>query len=239
MSNKKMINTRRTIKLFCFLFGLLVYLTGFFPTMVYAFSADMYCNFEDLKEHESPDHYNIYTRSADSNILILAPHGGGIEGGTSELARELSKKYSVFLFEGLKNDCNENLHVTSENFDEPAAVKMAAKHDNVISLHGYADARQHILIGGTDEKRAVKLAELFNKRGFSAEAISRNHRFGGHEADNIANRNKSGKSIQIEISLALRESMFDHFTVDGREHSKNKTFYQFTESLSDFIAENY
>nr|WP_326083970.1 poly-gamma-glutamate hydrolase family protein [Bacillus atrophaeus] len=80
MSNKEMINTRSTIKLFCFLFGMLVYLTGFFSTMLYAFSTDMYCNFEDLKAHESPDHYNIYTRSADSNILILAPHGGGIEG---------------------------------------------------------------------------------------------------------------------------------------------------------------
>ncbi|MFE5451483.1 poly-gamma-glutamate hydrolase family protein, partial [Bacillus subtilis] len=65
-----------------------------------AMAADQYRNFEELQANEDPVNYNIFTRELGTSVLIFAPHGGGIEGGTSELARELSKSYSTYLFEG-------------------------------------------------------------------------------------------------------------------------------------------
>lgn len=60
-------------------------------------AADKYRNFEELKGNESPLNFSVFSKEQDTDVLILAPHGGGIEGGTSELAKELSETYSTYL----------------------------------------------------------------------------------------------------------------------------------------------
>ena len=37
----------------------------------------------------------------------------------SEIRNEVSKNYSLYLFEGLKSSGNKDLHITSTRFDEP------------------------------------------------------------------------------------------------------------------------
>jgi phage replication-related protein YjqB (UPF0714/DUF867 family) len=45
-------------------------------------------------------------------LAILAPHGGGIEPGTSELAEAVAGEgLSFYAFEGLKRSGNAVLHV--------------------------------------------------------------------------------------------------------------------------------
>lgn len=62
----------------------------------------------------------------DNNILLTAIHGGGIEPGTTELARRVSNvgKYNFYSFEGLRKHNNDQLHVTSTNYDEPKLINM-------------------------------------------------------------------------------------------------------------------
>ena len=66
--------------------------------------ADKYASFARLAEHEraGTDH-RIHARPTQSGTLIIAPHGGGIERGTSELAAAVAADdLSLYVFEGTK-----------------------------------------------------------------------------------------------------------------------------------------
>ncbi|MCY7959564.1 poly-gamma-glutamate hydrolase family protein [Bacillus spizizenii] len=208
----------------------------FNPNSVLA--ADKYGNFEELKANESPLSYNILTTDIDRRVVILAPHGGGIEGGTSELARELSKSYSTYLFEGLRIPGASELHITSTNFDEPRALDLLNKHDLTISIHGYASSEKHTLVGGTDRVKAAKITSLLIGAGFSAELLPEGSRLAGTNEQNIANKNSTGMSIQLEISTEQRREMFNTFTLAGRNGTQNQVFYDYIAVLTKFINEN-
>lgn len=203
-----------------------------------ALAADKYRNFEELQASEDPSNYSIFTKDLDTPVLIFAPHGGGIEGGTSELARELSNSYSTYLFEALKIPGASDLHITSTNFDEPQALDMLSRHDLTISLHGYASSEKHTLVGGTDREKAGKLTQALNAAGFSAELLPVGAPLSGTSPNNVSNKNRTGLSIQLEISTGQRRAMFDTFSLKGRDGSQNDQFYKFTNLLSEFIDEN-
>jgi poly-gamma-glutamate hydrolase-like protein len=58
---------------------------------------------------------------------LVAPHGGGIEPGTSELADAIAASdLSFYTFEGLKPSGNTDLHITSTRFDEPMCLTLLA-----------------------------------------------------------------------------------------------------------------
>ncbi|MGF0223960.1 poly-gamma-glutamate hydrolase family protein [Bacillus velezensis] len=229
---------------------LLKYITGkkTFPVLVTALvsflnpvsilAADKYRNFEELKANELPFNFSIFSKEQDTDVLILAPHGGGIEGGTSELAKELSEAYSTYLFEALKTPGAFDLHLTSTNFDEPQALEMLKGHEFTLSLHGYASNDQHVLVGGTDREKAEAITNTLNNAGYSAELLDEGTRLSGSSPNNVANKNKTGKSIQLELSTGLRKSMFNTFSLKGRSGTRNKTFYNFIDTLSGFLNEN-
>ncbi|MCY8934628.1 poly-gamma-glutamate hydrolase family protein [Bacillus atrophaeus] len=210
-----------------------------FPFSVIAAAEDEYANFEELKNNTNPSDYGISTQERNTSVLVLAIHGGGIEGGTSELARELSKHHSMYLFEGLMPSGNSVLHITSTHFDEPASLTMARGHMSVISIHGYSADEKNIKVGGTDRNRAALLVETLHKAGFPAELLSAQDKYAGVSPDNIANKSISGLSIQLELSMGFRKSMFETFSLKSRSSTQNQTFYKFTETISDFINAQY
>lgn len=53
---------------------------------------DIYLNFNQLAEKESKESYRILKVDKDSSVVVVAPHGGGIEPGTSEITREIAGK---------------------------------------------------------------------------------------------------------------------------------------------------
>ncbi len=202
-------------------------------------ASDLYGNFEELKLNEDPSDFSISTREHDPSVLILAIHGGGIEPGTSELAREIAENRSLYLFEGLKSAGNAALHLTSSHFDETKAVQMVKGHSNVISLHGYGSDDKKIKIGGTDRERAELLTDVLKRHGYPAVLLGTNDKYAGVSPNNLANQSSSGLSIQIEMSTGFRKSLFDTFTLKSRASAQNGTFYQFTKTISDFISDNY
>lgn len=74
-------------------------------------SDNKYKGFDHLAARESVGvDYQIRRRSADTT-LVLAPHGGGIEPGTSELAEAIAAgDHSSYIFEGIKARQNGDLH---------------------------------------------------------------------------------------------------------------------------------
>ncbi|KMO93501.1 poly-gamma-glutamate hydrolase family protein [Streptomyces roseus] len=130
------------------------------------------------------------------STAILAPHGGAIEAGTSELCLAIAG-YShkegpsatmpaavqglvprdYWMFEALISD--NALHVTSTNCDDPAALAVCANNLYAVSLHGFnpkedpkntIPEQKQILIGGRDRRLMNNLAWAFDQHGLKLRA---------------------------------------------------------------------
>ncbi|MBA4602078.1 poly-gamma-glutamate hydrolase family protein [Thermoactinomyces sp. AMNI-1] len=73
---------------------------------------DWYQNYQQLAAHEKiGTDYSIFLRFARPETAVLAIHGGGIEPGTSEMARAISDHdWSFYDFQGKKKKGNHRLH---------------------------------------------------------------------------------------------------------------------------------
>jgi len=145
-------------------------------------------------------------------VLIVAPHGGLIEAGTSEIAELIAgNDFGLFSFEGLKPyGTNRELHITSHRFDHPVCLAMAARANVVLSVHGCL-GHTRIHIGGLDTPLADALAESLRTAGFPIEPAS--ERYPGRHPFNICNRGARGQGAQLEITHDLRASKPSHAAI--------------------------
>ncbi len=169
---------------------------------------DRYANYEQLagNEEEGTD-YAIEYVANHSTVLIVAPHGGKIEFHTSAIARALAgRDFSYYSFKGLKKNGNRSLHITSHRFDEPTALAAVRKAETVLAIHG-AKSRDgaFAMAGGLDRDLARKIALELERAGF--EIRSPEPGLGALHPDNICNRGKRGKGVQLELSQALRKTL--------------------------------
>jgi phage replication-related protein YjqB (UPF0714/DUF867 family) len=148
--------------------------------------------------------YRITARARpQSPVLIVAPHGGLIEVGTSEIAAVVAgDDYNLFSFEGLKPyGANRDLHITSHQFDHPDCLAMAARCEIVLSVHGcLGDSEIHV--GGLDAEFAAHLAQGLSGAGFAVNAASQ--KYPGLHPLNICNRGSRQRGAQLEITYDLR-----------------------------------
>lgn len=172
---------------------------------------DLYPDYKTLAANEVYGQaYDI--RSATGRPLdwaSIAIHGGGIEGGTGEVAKAVSDNLmSYYEFRGLLPANNfDRLHVTSTNFDEPIAQGIVASSGRTLSFHGYVGTGvAQTSIGGLDETLKPAVAARLTAAGFSV--ITAAQEIGGADPDNIVNENRIKAGVQLEMSRALRESFF-------------------------------
>jgi phage replication-related protein YjqB (UPF0714/DUF867 family) len=167
--------------------------------------AGTYASFAELAQHEAPGRDFRVTQldRSDSRAVILAPHGGLIEVGTSEIAALIAgTDHSLFCFEGLKSyGRNRDLHITSHRFDHPDCLAMAAQREIVLSVHGCM-GRAQIFVGGLDSELAERLSSELAAAGF--DVISDGHKYPGRHPFNICNRGLRRKGAQLEITHDLR-----------------------------------
>lgn len=65
--------------------------------------ADKYASFLELERGECRGVYRVRSRLRRAAIAVIAPHGGSIEAGTSEIARKIAGvDFSFYAFEGRK-----------------------------------------------------------------------------------------------------------------------------------------
>lgn len=113
---------------------------------------DKYKNFEELKQNETPRHFQILHRKGSSNLAVLAPHGGKIEKATSEIAEEIAgAEHAFYSFYGRRRNRNRDLHITSTIFDEPTGVKAAEQSEEVLVIHEWGKLSEAVCLGGLDE----------------------------------------------------------------------------------------
>lgn len=170
---------------------------------------DTYLNYKQLSANEiKGKDYDIYTINNFSQTFIIALHGGGIEIGTSEATNAIARRSSsnMYIFEGLKSSGNSVLHITSTNFDEPTALNLVGLSSRTISLHGASGATPKVYIGGLDTNLINHLKNAFMR--WSIKVGNASEEINGDNPNNIINRNKVSKGVQLELTRALRQSFF-------------------------------
>jgi phage replication-related protein YjqB (UPF0714/DUF867 family) len=180
------------------------------------------------------------TDNVETQKIIMAVHGGGIETGTSEIALATAGYdpatlatsadgyglHDFWLFEGLLPSGNGDLHVTASHYDDPIATELVRNARRCISLHGCTDAQASgkIQLGGRDHELRDIILEELELVGIPAE-ISTNPMLDGSLPDNIANKTEIGGCAQLEMGTSYRGSLFGINTRPQRKKTTNAQFW--------------
>jgi phage replication-related protein YjqB (UPF0714/DUF867 family) len=171
--------------------------------------ADLYANFAALAAAETDGvDYRICRTNRGTPVAVIAPHGGLIEPGSSQIAWAIARDdWSVYGFEGLLRRPHGDLHITSPRFDEPRALSLVRAAETAVGVHGRADANdpQTVWMGGLDFDFRDAICEALEAAGF--DAATGGHRVKGREPTNICNRGRSGAGAQLEIPRSLRDQL--------------------------------
>jgi phage replication-related protein YjqB (UPF0714/DUF867 family) len=206
------------------------------------------------RRHERFDDSLARTTEVPKTV-ILAPHGGGIERGTSELCLAVAGyhpanlpitppagvTYDYWMFEGVRDDDNAPLHVPSVGCDDGMAVSLCAGALNALSLHGFrpkpplAEDAKLVLVGGRNRVLRELLLDGFDKAGLAAQDASQFGELDGGSSLNIVNRTLTGKGVQLELSEPLRDTMFTENTRPRRRHTTTEVFWTFVAVCRDVI----
>ncbi len=175
---------------------------------------DIYPDFATLAATEGLGvDYSLTALNRGSSITVMAIHGGKIEKGTSELAREVAQAdFNLYLFEGIKADHNFDLHITSRRFDEPQALALMARSGYGISMHGFTEISRPdawiIRVGGDSAAFRSAFIDAAARARLGVEIPPIEDRFPATEPDNIVNRT-SKAGLQLEMSAPLRKKILE------------------------------
>jgi phage replication-related protein YjqB (UPF0714/DUF867 family) len=160
--------------------------------------------------------YQRIVKKQRSAFAIIAPHGGGIEPGTSEMAKAIAgTEFSYYIFDGIRREGNERLHITSTLFDEPKCLQLVNDSDVVVAIHGCEGAEKVIHVGGLHDELKAGLMNELARAAFDARLAEAN--YAATQLQNICNRGRSRRGVQLEVSEGLRRTMFKAFDRQGRK----------------------
>jgi phage replication-related protein YjqB (UPF0714/DUF867 family) len=167
-------------------------------------------NFAALKqaEREGVD-FDIVCRPRRSPVAVIAPHGGEIEPGTSEIAAAIAgDEFNLYCFEGRKPKGNTGLHIRSANFDEPKCLGLISSCDCVVTVHGCRKGKRTVFLGGRDAELRDAICDRLEASGFRT-ARPPNADLQGVSPRNICNKGRRGCGAQLELSRDLRDELRD------------------------------
>lgn len=184
---------------------------------------DEYLTFKALEAAEKRgEDYEIDSRWVErSSIAIIAPHGGSIEPLTDRIASRIAAEdFSFYAFRGLTPP-GSRLHITSSRFDEPLCVDLLSGHERALSIHGWGESGERICIGGRDRELVAALRVGLETAGIRVDDATAG--LGGAEPQNIVNRCRSTRGVQLELTMALRKNPK---SVDALIHTVRCTLQQ-------------
>lgn len=200
---------------------------------------DKYNSMSELeaKTTENND-WEIVTRNIGSQVIIAAIHGGGIEPGTTEIADLTAQKgeYDYFSFKGTKSKENEDLHVTSRNYDQSVLMEMIKNKTNAVAIHGCDGDGNIIYIGGKDQKLIHEMTKQFEQLNINVEQAPE-HISGAHD-DNIINCCKTGAGVQLELTPDLRKMCFNNQKYNKKSREDKHNWSQFMDEFTTAIVKS-
>jgi phage replication-related protein YjqB (UPF0714/DUF867 family) len=158
----------------------------------------------------------------DSNVdqcLLVAPHGGGIEPGSSEIMRAVAELggWAFYDFAGfLRQGNKEALRIASTGFNEPTLTGLLSRAAFVVAFHGASLTGEPVAyVGGRWKLGRDALSEAINSswkehgiRALDATDSAVSEHLRGLEASNLTNRGRLQEGVQIEFSRGARDLLF-------------------------------
>jgi phage replication-related protein YjqB (UPF0714/DUF867 family) len=179
-------------------------------------------NYEEILARKLMPGRDLRIEFGDAKIdqcLLIAPHGGGIEPGTSEIMRAVAMfgDWAWYDFAGfLRQGNKESLHITSTRFNEPTLLALLPQTKFVVSFHGAGEMGQPLAsVGGKWKRGREAVVEAINAssaqhglKAVDATTGSTPAHLRGLDDENLTNRGKSGEGVQIEFSREARNLLF-------------------------------
>lgn len=186
-------------------------------------------------EHVLGVDYRIVMSYRGTPEAVVAPHGWSMETGTHELAEAIAgaemdgPAWSVYEFRATMPANNTDLHITSTLFDEPTCEWLLKQSMRVITVHGKSGSTPMAYVGGLDTLARDRVAAELTAAGFTVATPTES--YDGDDPANLCNRGLSGMGVQLELTTALRASMFGTNTAAGRWDSRTDVFYDFVRAV--------
>ncbi|MCR6087327.1 poly-gamma-glutamate hydrolase family protein [Staphylococcus aureus] len=175
------------------------------------------------------------TRDNGTKVLIVAPHGGNIEQGTTEVTKALANKgdYDYFSFEAMRSKNNSDLHVTSTHYDDATLNQMIENRTATISIHGAAGTEQIVYLGGPDSALRDEIEAQLKSRGF--KVLVPPAYLGGQNDKNFINRQDGTTGVQLELTTALRKAFFNNGDTSTKNRTKENNWTPLMQSFVDAL----
>ena len=195
---------------------------------------ESYHSFKELELCETREKdYRIRQRYGKSGIAILAPHGGGIEPGTTEIAEAIAgDEHAFYTFSGLKKQDNAMLHITSNQFDEPIGLKIAKNANTILAIHGCKENETIVYLGGKDQQLKGRIRKALLEADVPVRESSR---FSGKNPLNICNQGRCRMGVQLEVSAGLRRKIFYGLSRDHRR-KRTRHFEKFVTAIQQALS---
>ncbi|MDA1334649.1 MAG: poly-gamma-glutamate hydrolase family protein [bacterium] len=147
----------------------------------------------------------ISLKDRGSSVGVFAIHGGKIDLGTGTMARLISgDDYSFYVYDGESSEDK----VTSTMFDEQQALNLADSLDTIVSIHGEKDTDdEYVMLGGLNEELIKAISHKLSGLGILQKEPDEH--LAGTLKENICNKGKSGRGVQIEMSRLLRKRFYE------------------------------
>ena len=159
-----------------------------------------------LRKVEKSDAYALSWTITASPLIVVAPHGGGIEPGTSEIAAEVAgPAHTLCRFEGKLPTGNRRMHVTSEHWDVEECLILIRQRTHALSIHGAQGASPIVYIGGLDTTKIDQLTTALRAASFVVEPAPAG--MNGKSPDNFVNKDADSQGVQLELTAALRDEL--------------------------------
>lgn len=171
---------------------------------------DTYANFAALAAANVQGvDYEIVSRSVSGagQLIHIAIHGGAIESPTTQLARYCAGSAGAFYsLMGVRTSDNAALSITPSHFDEPTGVALVAAAAFAVSWHGAAGSSPVTHVGGLDTYSSAIVRQELENAGFVCDnALAE---INGDDTNSIEARTVRRAGVHLELSLALRQSLF-------------------------------
>jgi len=192
---------------------------------------EKYLNFAALAEHhkEGID----FTRdiiARNSLISIIAPHGGTLEAGTSEIAEILAgENLSLYCFNSNLEHGDKTLRISSIRFDDPECLGLLGRI--AVTIHGSVDTRVGVFVGGRNDFLQKEIIKLIKSHDILS---SQDKLFPGTNTRNICNRCTSGEGVQLEFSLGFREKILAGLRT--HDFDSNSKYFDCLHAIRTFLS---
>jgi phage replication-related protein YjqB (UPF0714/DUF867 family) len=116
-------------------------------------------------------------------------------------------------------------------------LTLLGKTSRVVTIHGEESDEdgEGVFVGGRDVALGLCIGAVLMADGFDVRKHP-NPNLQGLDPQNICNRGTAGAGVQLELSRAVRETLFESLTREGRKHPKPR-FKVFVDAVARSLEE--